>query len=117
MAIRFATMRRFASKPVPLGLEGSPMTTVKNTLAEAKGFSFSSFFEEKNFWSKANVGPFFLLLLFTPSIYRSIKDFYWTRQLRKLNTEEIISDRYEWLRISMLKDEVEAVLLTQAPAE
>eukprot|EP00747_Dinoflagellata_sp_TGD_P163731 gnl/TRDRNA2_/TRDRNA2_182732_c0_seq1.p1 gnl/TRDRNA2_/TRDRNA2_182732_c0~~gnl/TRDRNA2_/TRDRNA2_182732_c0_seq1.p1 ORF type:complete len:111 (+),score=31.67 gnl/TRDRNA2_/TRDRNA2_182732_c0_seq1:160-492(+) len=107
MALRLAMMRRSTSLK-PLGYKG--------VMADAKSFSFSEFFSEKNFWGKANVGPFFLLLLFTPSIYRSFKDFYWTRQLRKLNTEEIISDRYEWLRISMLKDEVEAVLLTQAPA-
>merc|ERR1740115_420854 len=79
-----------------------------------KGFKFGTFFEEKHFWNKANVGPFFLLLVFTPTLYRSFKDFYWTRQLRKLNTEEIIADRYEWLRLSMLRDEVEAVLIAQA---
>jgi len=58
---------------------------------------------------------FFLLLFFTPSIYRSVKDFYWTRALKKLNTEEIIADRYEWLRLNMLQDEVEAALLAQVP--
>merc|ERR1712012_373377 len=81
-----------------------------------KNFSFARFFEEKYFWEKANVGPFFLLLLFTPTIYRAGKDMYWTGQLRKLNTEEIISDRYEWLRQSMIKDEVEAKLLEQVPS-
>merc|ERR1712007_117258 len=81
-----------------------------------QGFSFARFFEEGHFWKKANVGPFFLLLFFTPTMYRSFKDFYWTRQLRKLNTEEIISDRYDWLKINMLKDEVEAELLKQVPA-
>merc|ERR1712194_947823 len=78
-------------------------------------FSFSKYFEEKYFWEKANVGPFFLLLFFTPTIYRSFKDFYWTRQLRKLNTEEIISDRYDWLKTSMIQDEVEAALLKKVP--
>merc|ERR1711972_166147 len=82
---------------------------------DAKGFKFGQFFEEKHFWSKANVGPFFLLLLFTPTIYRSCKDMYWTRQLRRLNTEEVIADRYEWLRMSMIQDEVEAALLKQVP--
>merc|ERR1719145_97156 len=82
----------------------------------AKTFSFARFFEEKHFWEKANVGPFFLLLLFTPTLYRSAKDMYWTRQLRKLNTEEVIADRYEWLRMSMIQDEVEAELLKQVPA-
>merc|ERR1712014_372236 len=79
-------------------------------------FLLRKFFEEKYFWEKANVGPFFLLLLFTPTIYRSCKDMYWTRQLRKLNTEEVISDRYEWLRMSMIHDEVEAALLKHVPA-
>ncbi|CAE7254311.1 unnamed protein product [Symbiodinium sp. CCMP2592] len=78
-------------------------------------FSPSKYFEEKYFWEKANVGPFFLFLFFAPTFYRSFKDFYWTQQLRKLSTEEIISDRYEWLRLNMLKDEVEACLLSQVP--
>merc|ERR1712039_458600 len=81
---------------------------------DLKGFSFRQSFEEQHFWNQANVGPFFLLLFFTPTIYRSFKDFYWTRQLKKLNTEEIISDRYEWLRLNMLQDEVEACLLKRA---
>merc|ERR1719230_118261 len=76
----------------------------------------ATFFEEKYFWNKANLGPFFILLLLTPTMYRSFKDFYWTRQLKKLSTEEIISDRYEWLRLSMIRDEVEAGLLSQVPA-
>merc|ERR1719343_1928621 len=109
MALRLAALRRFSSK-------AALQQSVANIRTNVQTFSFSSFFEEKHFWTKANVGPFFLLLLFTPTIYRSMKDAYWTRQLRKLNTEEIISDRYEWLRLSMLKDEVEAELLKQAPA-
>merc|ERR1712003_88097 len=91
--------------------------SVKNLWRDAGKFSFRQFFEEKYFWQKANLGPFFLLLFFTPTIYRSVKDFYWTRQLRTLNTEEIVSDRYEWLKLNMLKDEVEAELLKQLPAE
>merc|ERR1711924_347453 len=79
-------------------------------------FSFGAFFEEKHFWSKAKVGPFFLLLVCTPTLYRSFKDAYWTAQLRKLNTEEVIADRYEWLRLNMLKDEVESELLKQVPS-
>merc|ERR1719373_1075965 len=117
MALRLAALRRFATPPAakgsvrPLGLDkgfsfSSPL----------EGFSFSAFFEEKHFWNKANVGPFFLLLFFTPTIYRSFKDMYWTRQLRKLNTEEIISDRYEWLKLNMIKDEVEGALLEKVPA-
>mmetsp|Transcript_113649 Transcript_113649/g.222879 ORF Transcript_113649/g.222879 Transcript_113649/m.222879 type:complete len:134 (-) Transcript_113649:89-490(-) len=118
MALRLAVLRRF-SKATPLGLESAQAKALKESVTDVtnsvKSFSFSTFFEEKNFWQKANVGPFFILLFFTPSIYRSFKDWYWTRQLRKLNTEEIISDRYEWLKLNMLKDEVEAELLKQIP--
>merc|ERR1719330_88863 len=115
MALRLAVLRRFCAKPVPLGLEGGATKALKDSVAEVRSFSFARFFEEKYFWEKANVGPFFLLLLFTPTIYRSCKDFYWTRQLRKLNTEEVISDRYEWLRMNMIRDEVEAELLKGVP--
>merc|ERR1711920_36568 len=94
---------------------GTSLTgSVKSGFRDMKGFSFRQFFEEKHFWNKANVGPFFILLFFTPTIYRSFKDFYWTRQLKKLNTEEVISDRYEWLRLNMLQDEVEAALVKTA---
>lgn len=86
---------------------------MKDGLGEITSFSPGRFFEEKYFWNKAHLGPFVLLLVFTPTIYRSIKDFYWTRQLAKLNTEEVISDRYEWLRLNMIKDEVEAACLKQ----
>eukprot|EP00435_Cladocopium_sp_Y103_P028799 s266_g7.t1 len=82
-------------------------------ITEVGSFNPSKYFEEKYFWEKANVGPFFLFLFFVPSLYRSFKDFYWTQQLRKLSTEEIISDRYEWLRLNMLQDEVETELLKQ----
>merc|ERR1719343_1986215 len=91
-------------------------SSVKSVVGNATRFNFRQFFEEKYFWQKANLGPFFLLLFFTPTIYRSFKDFYWTRQLAKLNTEEIISDRYEWLKLNMIQDEVEAALLKQVPA-
>merc|ERR1712118_183224 len=86
-------------------------------LSDGASFSPAKFFEEKYFWNKAHLGPFVLLLVFTPTIYRSAKDFYWTRQLKKLNTEEIISDRYEWLRLNMIKDEVEAACLKQGQPE
>mmetsp|Transcript_78724 Transcript_78724/g.200371 ORF Transcript_78724/g.200371 Transcript_78724/m.200371 type:complete len:134 (+) Transcript_78724:89-490(+) len=119
MALRLAALRRFA-KSVPLGLPSpqvvSLQASVKNLGDSVKSFKVSKYFEEKYFWEKANVGPFFLLLLFTPTIYRSIKDAYWTRQLRKMNTEEIISDRYDWLKVSMIQDEVEAELLKQVPS-
>lgn len=117
MALRSA-LRRFSSKPVPLGLP-SPVSIRESAgkfFNEVGSFNPSKYFEEKYFWEKANVGPFFLFLFFVPSLYRSFKDFYWTQQLRKLSTEEIISDRYEWLRLNMLQDEVETELLKQMPA-
>mmetsp|Transcript_48839 Transcript_48839/g.97155 ORF Transcript_48839/g.97155 Transcript_48839/m.97155 type:complete len:128 (-) Transcript_48839:102-485(-) len=113
MSLRLATRRLFCSKPVPLGLSRPSSSSITESF---KGFSFGKFFEETYFWKKANVGPFFILLFCTPMIYRSVKDMYWTRQLRKLSTEEIISDRYEWLRLNMLQDEVEAAFLASAPA-
>mmetsp|Transcript_21418 Transcript_21418/g.63921 ORF Transcript_21418/g.63921 Transcript_21418/m.63921 type:complete len:137 (-) Transcript_21418:138-548(-) len=122
MALRFAARlgaaqsRRFSTKPVPLGAPGNLKASVNSAMGEVSSFSPAKFFEEKYFWGKANLGPFFLMLLLTPTIYRSVKDFYWTRALRKLNTEEIISDRYDWLRMNMLQDEVEAGLLEQVPA-
>merc|ERR1719251_762446 len=113
MALRLVTLRRFCSSPVPAT---SFKDSVQGFAGKVKGFKFGQFFEERYFWQQANVGPFFLLLLFTPTIYRSMKDMYWTRQLRKLNTEEVIADRYEWLRMSMIQDEVNAELLRQVPA-
>jgi len=53
-------------------------------------------------------------LLFSPVLYRSAKELYWTRQLRKLNRQEIVADRYEWLHEQMIRDEVDALLLRQA---
>mmetsp|Transcript_51445 Transcript_51445/g.105707 ORF Transcript_51445/g.105707 Transcript_51445/m.105707 type:complete len:131 (-) Transcript_51445:59-451(-) len=117
MALRMA-MRRFAAS-VPAPLDGAKVASLKASAKElvtsVRGFSFGKYFEEKYFWEKANVGPFFIMLFLTPTIYRSYKDFYWTGALKKLNTEEIISDRYEWLKLNMLQDEVEAVLMKQAP--
>merc|ERR1711957_62026 len=113
----FRAARRLCSKPVPLGLSGPRSLSggIGNMGKNIMSFKPGQFFEEGYFWTKANVGPFFILLFLTPTIYRSCKDFYWTRQLRAVSTEEIISDRYEWLRLNMIKDEVEAELLKQSP--
>merc|ERR1719506_118377 len=111
MALRLG-MRRFAA---PLGLPSK--VSVADATRQITSFSPRAFFEEKNFWNKAHIGTFVLCLVFTPTIYRSIKDAYWTRQLKKLNTEEVISDRYEWLRLNMIKDEVEAACLKQGVPE
>merc|ERR1719453_158648 len=102
MFLRAATRRTMHS-----GLRLGEQPPVKRVVQGYRNFSVSNFFEEKYFWTKANIGPFFLFLCCVPTLYRSFKDFYWTRQVAKLNTEEIIGDRYEWLRLNMLKDEVE----------
>merc|ERR1712194_915566 len=108
--VLFRAVRRLSSKPVPLGKSSSSSLTagIGNLGKNVLNFKPAQFFEESHFWNKANLGPFFILLFFTPTIYRSCKDFYWTRQLRAVSTEEIISDRYEWLRLNMIRDEVEA---------
>merc|ERR1712194_69512 len=98
----------------PLGTPLGKGPHAKELMQKYNSFSFRQFFEEKHFWSKANVGPCFIFLFCVPTIYRTFKDFYWTRALAKLNSEEIISDRYEWLRLNMLRDEVEAALLKRA---
>eukprot|EP00927_Polykrikos_kofoidii_P039960 TRINITY_DN3424_c0_g2_i1.p1 TRINITY_DN3424_c0_g2~~TRINITY_DN3424_c0_g2_i1.p1 ORF type:complete len:131 (-),score=27.37 TRINITY_DN3424_c0_g2_i1:66-458(-) len=115
MSLRVAARRLAAS----LGREADGSKSIRATGQSAvqrlKSSSWGQYFEEKFFWEKANVGPFFVLLFITPTLYRSAKDCYWTRQLRKLDTEELVSDRYEWLRLNMLKDEVEVGLLNQVP--
>lgn len=78
--------------------------------------SIGNFFDEKYFWTKANIGPFFTGLLLFPLFYTATKDAYWTRQMRQVNTAEIVSERFEWLRKEMLKDEVYAEALKKVPA-
>ena len=80
-----------------------------------RNFSFGALASERQFWSKTNnTGQVFLaLLLFMPA-YRTVKDMYWTTQMRALNKQEIVQDRYEWLQRCMLQDEVNAVLEKQA---
>ncbi|KAK1938640.1 hypothetical protein X943_003067 [Babesia divergens] len=55
-----------------------------------------------------------LFALSSPYIYNSVKQAYWTRRFRKLNMDEIISDRFTWLHHCMLRDEVERTLIQQA---
>ena len=107
-------VRRLSSKALPSG-QASLIQSVGRLTKSIANFSPSVFFEEKHFWQKANLGPFFIFLFLAPTVYRSGKDAYWNRQLRKLNTEEIISDRYDWLRLNMIQDEVETVLACQVP--
>jgi len=73
----------------------------------------ASFFQEKFFWTHANIGPVFLVLLFAFPLYRTCKDFYWTQSMRRLNRNEIYQDRYDWLQRSMLQDEVEVACLAK----
>ncbi|XP_026192136.1 uncharacterized protein LOC34620229 [Cyclospora cayetanensis] len=49
----------------------------------------------------------------TPFVYSALKSFYMTARMRRLNTEEILSDRFTWLHERMLEDEVDSVLIQQ----
>merc|ERR1719421_1982970 len=106
--MRLARVLR-AGENVPLGLS-------KRSTLSMPDVSVGKFFDEKYFWTKANVGPFFTCLLLTPFIYTSVKDLYWTREMRKLNTAELIEERREWLHKEMVKDEVYACALDKLPA-
>eukprot|EP00927_Polykrikos_kofoidii_P039962 TRINITY_DN3424_c0_g3_i1.p1 TRINITY_DN3424_c0_g3~~TRINITY_DN3424_c0_g3_i1.p1 ORF type:complete len:131 (-),score=27.17 TRINITY_DN3424_c0_g3_i1:143-535(-) len=115
MSLRVAARRLAAPLGREVGVSKSIQAAGQSAVQRVRSFSWGQYFEEKFFWEKANVGPFFVLLFVTPTLYRSAKDAYWTRQLRKLDTEELVSDRFEWLRLNMLKDEVESGLLSQVP--
>ncbi|CBZ54276.1 conserved hypothetical protein [Neospora caninum Liverpool] len=78
--------------------------------------TLKQFFDSEYFWTKANVGPFFLFLFTSPFWYQGIKTMYASCRYRKLNEREIISDRYTWLHERMLEDEVERTLLQHVPA-
>lgn len=77
--------------------------------------SWAQFFDSEYFWTKANVGPFFLFLFASPFLYKGAKTMYATFRYRQLNAREIISDRFTWLHERMLEDEVERVLLQGVP--
>uniref|UniRef100_A0A3B0NJ97 Uncharacterized protein n=1 Tax=Theileria annulata TaxID=5874 RepID=A0A3B0NJ97_THEAN len=49
-----------------------------------------------------------------PFLYEYTKEFYWTQRLKKLNMDEIISDRFTWLHHCMIKDEIDRTLLKQS---
>ena len=61
-------------------------------------------------------GMYFLLLVFFPVIYRGVKDMWWTQSMRKLNIQEILNDRFEWLHRRVLEDQVAASVKDQAAA-
>ncbi|KAK2194962.1 uncharacterized protein BdWA1_003554 [Babesia duncani] len=60
------------------------------------------------------LGPFCLSLLSFPYIYNYLQQTYWTARFRRLNMNEIISDRMAWLHQCMLHDEIERTVLKQA---
>mmetsp|Transcript_52566 Transcript_52566/g.115294 ORF Transcript_52566/g.115294 Transcript_52566/m.115294 type:complete len:95 (+) Transcript_52566:68-352(+) len=62
----------------------------------------------------SSYGAIGLVALFFPVIYRCQKDFYWTRELRSMNQSEIVSDRFQWLHLQMLQDEVEEAVQQSA---
>lgn len=77
--------------------------------------SWKQYFESDYFWNEANVGPFFLFLFAAPYLYGGLKTIYSTFKYRRLNEQEILSDRFTWLHERFLEDEVESVLLQQVP--
>lgn len=83
---------------------------------KCKNFSFRKFFSEDYFWTKANVGPFFIGLLTAPYWFSALKTIYWSIQYKKLNEREILSDRFTWLYERMLEDELHKNLLKKLPS-
>ncbi|SBS87907.1 conserved Plasmodium protein, unknown function [Plasmodium ovale] len=81
-----------------------------------KSVGCRKFFSEDYFWTKANVGPFFICLLTTPYWFSALKSIYWTIRYEQLNKQEILSDRFTWLYERMLEDEVHKTLLQKLPS-
>merc|ERR1711937_621666 len=82
--LRFGRVLRDAAS-APLGLSKK---SAFDSMPSAP--SIGNFFDEKCFWTKANIGPFFTGLLLFPLFYTAAKDAYWTRQMRQVNTAEIV---------------------------
>ncbi|KAG6440142.1 putative integral membrane protein [Babesia bovis T2Bo] len=57
-----------------------------------------------------------LSIIASPYIYNYCKQAYWTRRYKKLNMDEIISDRFTWLHHCMLRDEIERTIIKQEQA-
>lgn len=87
-----------------------------NGCMKCKNFSLRKFFSEDYFWREANVGPFFIGLLTAPYWFSGLKTIYWSIQYKKLNTQEILSDRFTWLYERMLEDELHKNLLKKLPS-
>ncbi|SBT80562.1 conserved Plasmodium protein, unknown function [Plasmodium malariae] len=81
-----------------------------------KSFNYRKFFNEDYFWTKANVGPFFIGLITAPYWFSALKNIYWTLRYEQLNKQEILSDRFTWLYERMLEDEVHKTLLQKLPS-
>nr|PVC52522.1 hypothetical protein MACL_00000716 [Theileria orientalis] len=60
------------------------------------------------------LGPLCVGIIAFPFLYEYTKEFYWTQRLKKLNMDEIISDRFTWLHHCMIKDEIDRTLLKQS---
>ncbi|CDU20386.1 hypothetical protein YYC_01172 [Plasmodium yoelii 17X] len=81
-----------------------------------KNVGFRKFFSEDYFWTKANVGPFFIGLFTAPYWISGLKNIYWSIRYDQLNKQEILSDRFTWLYERMLEDEVHKTLLDKLPS-
>ncbi|CDJ31655.1 uncharacterized protein EMH_0039690 [Eimeria mitis] len=61
-------------------------------------------------WS---TGHTVIALFSVPFVYWGAKSTYMTARMRRLDTQEILSDRFTWLHERMLEDEVDALLIQQ----
>jgi hypothetical protein len=86
-------------------------SAIRNMFSPAVGWK--TYFSSEYFWKEANVGPFFWGVLAAPFIYGGIKEMYWTRQLKQMNRQEIINDRFNWLHKLSLDAEIEKVVLNK----
>ncbi|KAL8275097.1 hypothetical protein Esti_000976 [Eimeria stiedai] len=70
---------------------------------------------QKTCWvmSPWTTGHSVLAVCAAPFLYSAAKSIYMTMRMRRLNTQEILSDRFTWLHERMLEDEVEALLIEQ----
>lgn len=84
----------------PLGVPGS--------LREKVAFS-----QPRKKWCQWTVGHTVIALFAAPFVYWGAKSTYMTARLRRLDTQEILSDRFTWLHERMLEDEVDALLIRQ----
>lgn len=119
--IRRHTDRMRASLPLLSVVGGSAYPRfftragVSHLSTAIKNFRPGIFFEEHYFWNNANVGPLIIGILTAPLWYSGLKTMYWTFRYRKLDQQEIISDRFIWLHERMLEDEIENLLLEKVP--